>query len=81
MHCFVQTVQCIEVAADIRIVGILVAAPVETVEDMVVVDLQNRFLFEAMIAGFDAVADLARTVDYKLVVLEMVVGMVLSARS
>lgn len=72
---------------DIRIVGILVTAPIETAEKMVVVDFQNWFLFvvdihlEAMIAVFEAVADLARTVGYRLVVLEMVVGVALAARS
>ena len=62
------------------------AVPIETVGDMVV-DFQNWFLFvvdnlfEAMTFGFEVVADLARTVGYKLVVLEMVVGAALADRS
>ena len=69
----------IETAEDMVVVPIavdweLVAAPIEIAEDMFAEDIQNCFLFvvdilfEAMIAGSAAVAELAMVTDYKMVV-------------
>jgi hypothetical protein len=62
--------------ASIEVDWVLVVVPIEVAEDMIAVDIQGWFLIVGDIQ-YEAVADLAWVADYKLVVLEMVVGVAL----